>query len=237
MEDLKKIISVFIKQPIDKINENTIIDKSVIQGSIMIHRMYSKISEIGFPVSDYSEIITYGQLLKKLNPDSVNYELTGEKKILEDLQISSNNVLLGIDIENISNFEKVDDFREDSFYAQNFSDKEIAYCVMQPDAYQSFAGKFAAKEAIIKCDNNLKKIPFNQIEILNQISGQPFYRNFALSISHSNEIAVAIAILHINDKQDYKPAILNKEQKKGFSIYLSIIAIVISLIALGMCFK
>ena len=44
-EMLKKIVSVFIKKTPTVIQNNTVIDNSVIQGSVLFHRMISRIND------------------------------------------------------------------------------------------------------------------------------------------------------------------------------------------------
>ena len=51
-----------------------------------------------------------------------------------------------------------------------FTEEEIKYCKNKKEPYISFAGKFCAKEAVIKAYG--KKIPFTNMEI-NAQSGKP----------------------------------------------------------------
>jgi phosphopantetheine--protein transferase-like protein len=233
MDELKKIVSLFIKQPAEMIGNDTRIDRTSIQGSILIHRMYAEISKIGYPINDYSDIKTFGQLINHINPDSKLEPAIVNDNILEN--DFSNKLNIGLDIENISNFRATDDYREEEFYKQNFSGTEIAYCLLQSNPLQSFAGKFAAKEALIKCNNKLKSIPFNQIEILNKPNGQPYYRNYAISISHSGDIAIAFAAQNFDPveekNQGFDPL---KKRARAFD-YFSIISLIISLSVLIFC--
>jgi len=111
MDKIKKIISVFLKTQPNLINENTIIDRTVIQGSILIHRMYAEIEKSGYKIHDYSKIHTFGDILKKLNGET---DQTPEKQKPEipnliSLNIEGDITKIGIDIEEISNFNMVDD--------------------------------------------------------------------------------------------------------------------------------
>ena len=64
---LKKIISKFLFCKPEDINENTIIDVSVIKGSVLILRMYSRLNEfLGLEINDFKYIVTYGDLLNEL---------------------------------------------------------------------------------------------------------------------------------------------------------------------------
>ena len=59
------------------------------------------------------------------------------------------------------------------------------------------SGRFAAKEAIMKCLDNTKELKFTDIEILNDESGKP-YCNIEdiedISISHEKEYTIAVAL-------------------------------------------
>ena len=62
---LKKIVSVFIKKPPETINNDTVIDSSVIQGSVLFHRMISRINDFyKIEIDNYGEINNYEDLFK-----------------------------------------------------------------------------------------------------------------------------------------------------------------------------
>lgn len=56
-------------------------------------------------------------------------------------------------------------------------------------------GRFAAKEAIMKCLNNTKELTYQDIEILNDKNGKPItnIKNIELSISHEKNYTIAVA--------------------------------------------
>jgi len=193
---MKKIVATFLKTDDHLIGPDTIIDKSVIKGSIMIHRMYAAIArELKIEIKNYSKIRTFSQLLQaSYMGGEVSVLETKEIKDKEEFLMPKLPVAIGIDMEEIDKMPTVEDFREDPFYKQNFSSKEVSYCLLQPHPLQSFAGKFAAKEAIIKADNSFKDTPFWQIEINNKPNGQPYFADFVISISHTGQLAVAVAV-------------------------------------------
>lgn len=57
-------------------------------------------------------------------------------------------------------------------------------------------GRFAAKEAIMKCLDNTKELTFHDIEILNDKDGKPIANidNINVSISHEKNYTMAVAI-------------------------------------------
>ena len=62
------------------------------------------------------------------------------------------------------------------------------------------AGRFAAKEAIIKCLSGIEVPEFSDLNVQNDENGRPFieYKDYeiTLSISHERNYSVAIAILN-----------------------------------------
>lgn len=57
-------------------------------------------------------------------------------------------------------------------------------------------GRFAAKEAIMKCLYNTKELTYLDIEILNDDNGKPItnIHNISVSISHEKNYTMAVAI-------------------------------------------
>ncbi len=106
-------------------------------------------------------------------------------------------MMLGTDIENIDRFPEFDSNKD--FYNKIFSEKEINYCLKKDNPRQSFAGKFSAKEAVIKCLGT-NEIELKNIEILNEVSGKPYVSidkkksNIQISISHTKDLAFAVAM-------------------------------------------
>ena len=243
-EKIKNIISGYIKIPVDQINAQTMIDRSAVANSILLHRMYASLQKEGIVMDNYSNIRTYGSLLEKLHGKQergvkvINDQDTFNYNDSEDSNLSAS---VGIDIEEIGSMPQVKDFREDKFYTMNFSSSEIAYCILQPDALYSFAGLFAAKEAIVKADNTYKNKPFNAIIINHLPTGKPTHPNVQISISHSPSVAVAIAIKTFQspERQNTLSASIAGNNTKNISLLylLSGIAIILSVIAILLCFS
>jgi phosphopantetheine--protein transferase-like protein len=100
----------------------------------------------------------------------------------------------GIDIIDIARFKKKAE-RAKQFLSKIFSTREL-----DNKSIETLAGKFAAKEAIIKTDNKLIK-NWRDVEILSEKSGRPYAKfknkkvNIDISISHEKRYAIAIAVL------------------------------------------
>ena len=111
---------------------------------------------------------------------------------------------VGIDIEPISSFKEGK--LNKNFLNLIYTKKEVQYCKSKKDSYMSFAGKFCAKEAVIKAID--KNIPMKDIEIINNNEGKPLVfikgkkqKNIFCSISHSNDYAIAQAIIEMKNEK------------------------------------
>ncbi len=107
---------------------------------------------------------------------------------------------IGADICEISRFRKMPYNGHKSFYNKIFSKAEIDYCLSKAHPEQHFAARFSAKEAFIKA-GGLKLKDLKKIEIVNKKNGQPqisyggFGGRMLLSLSHTNNTALAVVIL------------------------------------------
>ncbi|KAF4131937.1 4'-phosphopantetheinyl transferase domain-containing protein [Phytophthora infestans] len=149
--------------------------------------------------------------------DSSSTLLTAINQAATDLGLASKNMGMGVDVEPVATFENLNG-RED-FIRRNFTDQEMAYCYSASHPAASFAGRWAAKEAVIKAisssaptEPNLWKgagAPLCEIEICMTASGAPsvllsgyplqvFNRlglwKLSVSISHSGDFAVSQAV-------------------------------------------
>jgi len=107
----------------------------------------------------------------------------------------------GIDIVEIKRLGEAVDRWGDTFLNRVFTQKELAYSRSKRYPLQHLAARFAAKEAIFKALGTNPKLNFRDIEISNDRYGRPYclIRNkrssILLSISHSDEYAVASAVV------------------------------------------
>ena len=236
-EKIKEIVSIYTKIPAEQIGPSTIIDRSAVDSSIMLHRMYAKLSEQGFTVQDYWDVKNFGSLLQRVNGNSIDQdEIPGTVHPSAPSYADAHErsaAGIGIDIEEIDAMPQTNDFREDAFYKMHFCAPEMAYCILQPDPYASFAGLYAAKEAIVKADNNYKSKAFHTIVIGHSASGKPSHSYFNLSISHTRATAVAVAVrsqqsaLPLQDQFQNKPA-----QNFSLPFLLVLVSLLLSLLAI-----
>lgn len=118
-------------------------------------------------------------------------------------------VLCGTDIIEIDRIKRAIQRKEDKFLEEIYTKLEIDYCKSKRNAmYESFAARFAAKEAVLKIVYNLVKeksyVSFKNIEIVNNKNGKPQIQfnniefsqiqSIDVSISHCKKYATANAI-------------------------------------------
>ena len=241
-EQLKEIIGGFIHLSPDEIRESTPINRSVLKGSIVLHRMYAKLADAGIVVNNYQDIDNYGALLRRINGSEA---VDGDNFLVQQsIPFSGNGVLasqkvsgIGIDIEEISALPRTHDFREHEFYIMNFSPSELAYCILKADPYASLAGLFAAKEAIVKADSRYRKAVFSSLEIDHLPDGKPVYPGFEISISHSPTAAVAVAVqIEPGQRTDASLQIGNtntfQKSSGNWPVWVSIVALLIASLAI-----
>lgn len=226
-EQLRQIVSSFTGIPAGELQPATCIDRTAVASSIVLHRMYAQLSKEGFTVSDHTQVHTFGDLLQaaaSVPAGQTDFSLPAKGAEPADSTA-------GIDLELVSHLPRVTDFRQEPFYTDNFSPSEIAYCILQPDAYASFAGLFAAKEALVKADNRFRSIPFHTLTIEHLPGGKPVFPGFQLSISHAGDYAVALAIPE-------PPAVTQPAQLQlpppAPASWLAPLALIISLISLSL---
>ena len=191
-QQIREIIAAFIDMDASAISATTVIDRSAHRSSIHVHRMYAALADAGLVVANPHAIRTFGDLQHAVGIEASHSSIPVAIPTPE--RPNSEGPFIGIDIEEIASFAAVTDYREDAFYKQNFSPSEIAWCITQPHPLASFAGKFAAKEAIAKSDNRFISQPFNRIEILSNPDGRPQFQGFEISISHTPAMAIAVAV-------------------------------------------
>ena len=120
---------------------------------------------------------------------------------------------IGIDIIEVARIQKQIDSESNSFLKKIFTDKEIEYCESKiKNKAQNFAARFAAKEAFFKALGTGWRdgLSWKDVEIENDELGKPnillsgkskkniqenSISKIHVSLSHINEIAVAVVIL------------------------------------------
>lgn len=125
-------------------------------------------------------------------------------------------VLCGVDIIEIGRIEKSLGSLGDSFRYKVFTEREVNYCESKKAVkYQSYAARFASKEAVSKALGTgiSGGISLKDIEVLNDDMGKPYVElsgksrevfqgikgcDISLSLSHCENYAVAYAVILTN---------------------------------------
>lgn len=138
---------------------------------------------------------TINQLLSDLGSSKNLYQSRAQETFSSSMQLSMGNLQIGVDIQRVDElFPRglSSDPKADQELTQIFTTKELSYAQSKGDPETTLAGIFSAKEAIQKACNANKVL--NKIEILPDENGRPKSEGYALSISHSGNYAIAIAI-------------------------------------------
>ena len=119
-------------------------------------------------------------------------------------------VFIGTDIISISRLKKtINSSHDDKFTNRIFTENEIDYCRDKVNSVIHFAGRFAAKEAITKAllsSEIIDSINMKSIEIISGKNRKPEVNltlssklqiQCKVSISHTDEYAIAFALLEI----------------------------------------
>lgn len=112
---------------------------------------------------------------------------------------------VGTDIVDVPRIARL--VKNPNFLKRVFSAEEVRYCKDKKNAAQHFAVRFAAKEAVWKAfasTGRIKGMAHKEISVRRLPSGQPlvqlsprlrkFENHFSLSLSHTKDYAVAVAI-------------------------------------------
>jgi holo-[acyl-carrier protein] synthase len=118
-------------------------------------------------------------------------------------------LLIGIDIVDIARLKRVIN-RTPRFLQRLYTAQELDYCYTKKDPFPSLAARFAAREALRKLDSVfIKGISFLDSEVIIDAEGKPQLilhgdalqrardaniNNLAISLSHSQEQAIAVVI-------------------------------------------
>lgn len=123
------------------------------------------------------------------------------------LDKNKNSLGIGVDVDRIDRFRKLDLEKNKIFLNRIYLKEEIAYCYRYKDFGAHLAARFVAKEAIIKALSNFGlKAGYTDIEVVNSHNGTPKIRlkghkfssfEAKISISHSKDCSVAFGLVTI----------------------------------------
>lgn len=204
-DELKKMIANTLKVSITDIDSEFSLKRGKLKtsaGSVILGNMIAKV--YGQKI-DCSTISTFGELLKIVENDTTESVIEGiktEENVEEDshesaVNIAGNGLVCGIDIQEIDIFPETDDYWSESFYTDNFTNEEIAYCVTADSPRHSFAGRWCVKEALHKCCEKYYDIVFKDIQVAKHKNG-----NVSIEIRKNNkwhELPIVCSISHADN--------------------------------------
>ena len=172
--------------------------------------------DIEFEKINYLSSIQKSRLSSLLESEGINFEDLDAQfsSQLVDRKINNlehnvtnydKNFGLGLDVQLISELgiKASSDLKTNKEFKSIFTSTEIAYAEAKVNTIETLAGIFAAKEAILKSGYFTARPSLNEIEISHDQDGSPYFNNFKISISHSGDYAIAIAIFFLDLSEFY----------------------------------
>lgn len=120
-------------------------------------------------------------------------------------------ILIGTDIIEVDRIKKALKNENERFQKRVFTDNEIKYCESKGiQKFQSYAARFAAKEAIYKALSSyiVSDYKWTDFEVVNESNGRPKVKlhidikeieNIDISLSHCKEYAVAYVTVQVKE--------------------------------------
>jgi holo-[acyl-carrier protein] synthase len=116
---------------------------------------------------------------------------------------------VGLDLVEVHRISRLAQDWGDRFTRRLFTEGEIAFCERMKNRYQSYAGRFSAKEALLKAIGTglSHGARWKDIEVIDDGRSSPQFflsgvvkelvggREVSLSISHTEEYAAAVVVL------------------------------------------
>lgn len=214
-DEIQSVVARFFNVPQSEVTESFAFPRQRLEGSVARTTLHAALKRLaGVDLASAFTANTYGQLLGQAaqvagprapnvgdgsQPSAVAPAHNGDRT--PDLGLG-----IGIDIEHVGNLPGTGDVWTDSFYLENFTSREIAYCVRQPNPRLSLCGIWSAKEAVIKSCHSPVRVRPGEIEIGHDDVGMPVVQESTglrelamagpmyLSISHSDTLAVAVSV-------------------------------------------
>ncbi|HEY9584314.1 MAG TPA: holo-ACP synthase [Candidatus Paceibacterota bacterium] len=111
----------------------------------------------------------------------------------------SNNINIGVDIEDVGRFRSLKLSSDKTFLGKIFTERELAFCFSKKNSAEHLAGRFSAKESVIKALGafGVPAIHFSEIEIKNDKKGLP---KVTIGRSNLKSYDVKVSISHSKDK-------------------------------------
>ena len=212
---LIKLIQDFPNKKEDFSEDDKLIDVIDLFGSLLRERFVAQLKRY-FGDYDYSDVNEKTKIkdINQIITSKNDYDISTKEEIIlitSDQNNLSNNLNLSSLLTSVSiDIQFINEIPSDIFSMKNlefrkniFTEKEILYASLKSSPRQTMAGIWAAKECIKKLSKKFLNLNFCEIEINYDYDNKPFVivqgeqknKEIFISISHSNDYAVAIALL------------------------------------------
>ncbi|MGB0910355.1 MAG: 4'-phosphopantetheinyl transferase superfamily protein [Nitrospirales bacterium] len=218
--ELKQVVAELFDADLQKVNADFVLSTRRMQGSLARAKLDAAIRHrLGIKCRVVYSAKTYGELenaVLGLNGEeskasSSNAVIAAHDEAFvappEKFMGLPSGFSCGIDIELVENFPEVDDYWNDAFYTNSFSSVEIAYCLLQGHPRMHFAARWCAKEALKKSHQAYLNEEMKNLEFVSNEGAPPTFRHyingiptpipFAVSVSHTSLMAIAMVVKQI----------------------------------------
>jgi len=115
---------------------------------------------------------------------------------------------IGTDIVECVRIARMIEEHGELFLTRVFTDREIRYCQSRKHATEHFAGRWAAKEAILKCLGTgwRRGIRWTDVEVRNDFNGQPRVHVCGAAKDQAQQLRVADILVSISHCRAYATA-------------------------------
>lgn len=115
---------------------------------------------------------------------------------------------IGTDIIECSRIAQMIEKHGDVFLARVYTEEEIVYCSGRKAANQHYAGRWAAKEAVLKALGTgwAHGIQWTDVEVVNQQGGKPIIVLDGKALEISQQLSICEMMISISHCKDYATA-------------------------------
>ena len=115
---------------------------------------------------------------------------------------------LGTDIVEIARIAQMIERHQEHFLNRIYTEEEIRYCQRRKHCNEAFAGRWAAKEAVMKVLGTgfIKGIGWQDIEVLAERSGRPFVQIKGGAGEYARQIGIEELLVTISHCMEYATA-------------------------------
>ena len=114
----------------------------------------------------------------------------------------------GVDMIEVDRIRKVIERHGDRLLKRVFTDREVAYVKTHRNPYERYAGRFVAKEAVLKAFGIgwRGQIAWTDMDIQNDVLGQPHVTLTGATAEHADRLGVTRILLSISHTADHAVA-------------------------------